>query len=263
VNCVVVKLGGHALDSLSPSSTVLIDLAHDVGELRDRGVNVVVVHGGGPQIAQLLDRVGLESVFEGGLRVTDDTTMPFVVMALSEVNVRIVAALNDAGLASLGLNGADASLLRSQSVGESTNRVGEAPVVTRGVINGLWSLGITPVISPVALDKNAEPLNCNADAVAGALAAELRADVLVLLSDVDQLRADVDDPSTAMTMVTGAEIAAMQNSGAARDGMTPKLNAARDALAGGAETILLGNGTRRHALRDTLSRAIPTTEVLR
>ena len=85
----------------------------------------------------------------------------------------------------------------------------------------------------------------------------------MLLSDVDQLLADVDDPTSAMSSVSGAQIAAMQRSGAARDGMTPKLHAARDALDGGAEKILLANGTRAHALRDALARTIPTTEVVR
>jgi acetylglutamate kinase len=263
VNCVVVKIGGHALDSLAPSSPVLIDLAHDVADMRERGVNVVVVHGGGPQIAELLSRVGIESKFRDGLRITDVETMRYVLMALSDVNVRIVAALNDAGLASVGLCGADASLLRSESVGEPHDRVGDAPLVDRTILDALWTAGFTPVINPVATDKDAEALNCNADAVAGALAAELSADVLVLLSDIDQLLANVEDPKSAMATVSGDEIEAMQRSGAARDGMTPKLAAARDALHGGAERILLANGTRAHALRDALARSIPTTEVVR
>lgn len=263
MNCVVVKIGGHALDSIAPSSQVLIDLAHDVAELRDRGARVVVVHGGGPQIADLLTRVGIEGEFKDGLRITDTETMRYVVMALSHVNVRIVAALNDAGLRSVGLSGADGSLLRSESVGEPYDRVGDAPTLNRGVLDALWSAGLTPVVNPVALDTNAEPLNCNADTVAGALAAQLNADVLVLLSDVDQLLADVDDPTSALATVSGTQIEAMQHSGAARDGMAPKLTAARSALHGGAEKILLANGTRAHALRDALARSIPTTEVLR
>jgi acetylglutamate kinase len=263
VNCVVVKVGGHALDSLEPSSTVLIDLARDVAQLREHDVNVVVVHGGGPQIAALLESVGLESKFQDGLRITDVETMRYVEMALSGVNIRIVAALNDAGLASVGLCGADAALLRSESVGEPFDRVGLAPVVNRDVIDALWSAGFTPVINPVALDKNAQPLNCNADAAAGALAAELGADVLVLLSDIDQLLENVEDPTSAKSLVTGAEIEAMKYSGAVRDGMNPKLTAALDALHGGAEKILLANGTRSHALRDALANSIPTTEVVR
>jgi acetylglutamate kinase len=262
VTSVVVKLGGHALDSLAPTSTVLIDLAHDVAQLRVRGVNVVVVHGGGPQIAELLSLVGLESRFRDGLRVTDAETMRYVVMALSDVNVRITAALNHAGLASVGLCGADADLLRSKSVADPANRVGVAPSLNRAAIDALWSAGYTPVLNPVALDENAEPLNCNADAVAGALAAELRAEVLVLLSDIDQLRSDVGDATTALSSVTGDEIESMIRSGAARDGMNPKLTAAVDALRGGAEKILLANGTRAHALRDALDHAIPTTEVV-
>ncbi|MGB8196161.1 MAG: acetylglutamate kinase [Acidimicrobiales bacterium] len=259
----IVKIGGHALDSLEPSSTVLIDLARDVAQLREDHVNVVVVHGGGPQIAELLARVGRVSTFNDGLRVTDPETMQYVAMALSEVNVRIVAALNDAGLASVGLCGADAGLLRSESVGEPYDRVGYAPLVNRGVIDALWSAGLTPVVNPIALDKDAALLNCNADAVAGALAAALGADVLVLLSDVDQLLENVEDPSSARSSVTAAEITAMKISGAVRDGMNPKMTAALDALEGGAETILLANGTRAHALRDALARTIPTTEVLR
>jgi acetylglutamate kinase len=262
VNYVVVKLGGHALDSLAPSSTVLIDLAQDVANLRDEGVDVVIVHGGGPQIADLLERVGLEGRFENGLRITDSATMDVVVMALSDVNVRVVAALNDAGLASVGLSGADASLLQSASIGEPYVRVGEAPFVNRAALDALWSAGLTPVVNPVALDKNAEPLNCNADSVAGAIAGALGADVLVLLSDVDQLLAHVEDPNSALSTVTGGQIQAMQRSGAARDGMTPKLTAALDALHGGADRILLANGTRAHALRDALAQSIPTTEVV-
>lgn len=263
MRCVAVKLGGHALDSLVPSAPVLVDLAQDVAALRDDGVDVVVVHGGGPQIAELLSRVGLESTFRDGLRVTNAETMPYVVMALSDVNVRIVAALNDAGVASVGLSGSDASLLRSEPIGEWPERVGDAPIVDRSVIDVLWSSGFTPVVSPIALDKEGEPLNCNADAVAGAIAGELGADVLVLLSDIDQLRADLDDPTSAVSMVTGAEIDAMKRSGAVRDGMLPKLTAALDALDAGAETILLANGTTSHALRQALARSIPTTEVLR
>jgi acetylglutamate kinase len=226
-------------------------------------VNVVVVHGGGPQIAELHARVGLSSTFKDGLRVTDAETMHYVAMALSDVNVHVVAALNDAGLASVGICGSDATLLRSESVGEPYDRVGEAPLVNRGVIDALWSTGLTPVVSPIALDKNAELLNCNADTVAGALAAALDADVLVLLSDVDQLLENVEDPSSARASVTAAEIQAMRRSGAVRDGMNPKMVAALDALEGGAEAILLANGTRAHALRDALARSIPTTEVVR
>lgn len=262
MNCVVVKLGGHALDSLEPTSAVLSDLASDMRQLQGRGVNVVVVHGGGPQIAALLERVGLESAFHEGLRITTAETLRYVIMALSEVNVRIVAALNAAGLSCVGVNGSDASFLRSTSIGDPFDRVGARPDVDPGLLDVLWGKQLSPVVSPIGLDEFGAPLNCNADAVAGALAHQLDAEVLVLLSDIDQVRADPDDPASALPSMTAHDIVELQRSGAARDGMYPKLSAALDALEGGAQRILLANGTRRHALRDALARTIPTTEVV-
>ena len=209
-------------------------------------------------------RVGVESRFHDGLRVTDVATMRYVMMALAEVNVRVVAALNDAGLASVGLCGSDASLLRSESVGEPHDRVGDTPLVNHAVLDALWSAGFTPVVSPVALDKAGEPLNCNADTVAGAIAAELGADVLVLLSDIDQLLADVDDASSAMTTVSGAQIAchATLGSGPRRDDAQVGRRARRPARRCRADSP----GERHSTLTRcaTPSRAsIPTTEVVR
>jgi acetylglutamate kinase len=262
VTCVVVKLGGHALDSLEPRSARLVELALDVAQLRAAGTDVAIVHGGGPQISALLDGLGLESHFHEGLRVTDTTTMAGVAMALAYVNLRITAALNAAGLDSVGLSGADTTLLCASSLGEPWLRVGSAPKVRTDIITTLWQSGVTPVISPIAVDENGEPLNCNADAVAGALAGALGAEALVLLSDVDQLRTDVADESSGLSSVVRAQITELLATGHARDGMRPKMVAALDALDGGAGRILLANGTRPHALRDALAGRIPTTEVM-
>jgi acetylglutamate kinase len=259
----VVKLGGHALDVLSARSTVLVDLAQDVSQLRALGTDVVVVHGGGPQIAELLALVGLESRFHEGLRITDRQTMTYTAMALGEVNLLITAALNQAGLASVGISGADATMICATALGEPWDRAGELPKVRDDVVSNLWSAGLTPIVSPVAVDEFGDLLNCNADTVAGALAAALGAEVLVLLSDVDQLRSAPDDESTALSRVTSTQISDMLASQSARDGMRPKVNAALDALGAKAQRVLLANGTRRHALRDALARRIPTTEVVR
>lgn len=263
MSCLVVKLGGHALDSLDPDSPVLVDLAHDIELLRSHATNVVVVHGGGPQIAALLHSVGIESRFHEGLRVTDRLTMGYTAMALGQVNVLITAALNRAGLASSGLSGADDSLFCATSVGEPWDRVGGVPKVRGNLVTTLWSVGVTPVVSPVAVDQNGELLNCNADTAAGALAGSLGADVLILLSDVDQLRSTPDDPATAMVSLTRTEVRELLDSGAAREGMRPKMVAALDALSAGAKRVLLANGARSHVLRDALAGRIPTTEVVR
>jgi acetylglutamate kinase len=262
VKCFVVKLGGHALDSLEAGSEVLVALAQDVAALRRDGAHALVVHGGGPQIQSLLDAVGLVSRFHEGLRVTDDATMEYVAMGLSQVNVHVVAALNAAGLASVGLSGVDHSTLRASALGEPWGRAGAAPKVDVDLVQLLWGHGLTPVISPLAVDETGNLVNCNADSVAGALAGALDAVALVLLSDVDQLRRDAIDASTALERVTGEDVQRLIDEGAIKEGMRPKMTAALDAIHGGAHRVLVGNGTTPHALRDVLAGTIKSTEVV-
>lgn len=259
---VVVKLGGHALDELSPKSAVLRGLADDIRSLKADGRRVVVVHGGGPQIAELLGSVGRESRFHEGLRITDAVTMDYVAMALSGVNLRIVAALNHSGVACIGCSGADGTLFVSRTLGEPWAFAGGAPVVRSVLLEGIWNLGLTPVLCSVAVDSDGQLLNCNADSVAGAVAGALPDSVLVLLSDIDQLRADPDSAETSLATVTSGEVRQLVASGAARDGMRPKMVAALDALDGGATRIVMANGTRPHALAGALAKTVPTTEVL-
>ena len=241
---------------------MLATLAEDLADLVARDHEVVVVHGGGPQIADLLANVGLASEFYEGLRITSPETMHYVAMALSSVNVALVCALNQAGVASVGLNGADGAMVRGQSLGLPWDRAGTVRAVSSVTIEAQWRANLLPVVSPVVLDEHAELLNCNADHVAGALSGALGAHTLVLLSDVDQLRADPEDAASALSRVSADEVRAMIASGAVRDGMRPKMNAALDALGAGAQRVLLANGRRPHALRDVVLSQIPTTEVI-
>ncbi|MHB8380268.1 MAG: acetylglutamate kinase [Acidimicrobiales bacterium] len=259
----VVKIGGHALDTLRPDSDVLVALANDVTALLDESTRVVVVHGGGPQIQSLLDAVGLESRFHEGLRVTDDATMEIVAMALGQVNLHLVAALNRAGLASVGLSGADRSLLTASALGPPWGRAATLPKVNVDIIETLWASGVTPVVSSVVTDERGELMNCNADAAAGALAGALHASALVLLSDVNQLRRDPLDEDTAVQVVTRDEVTRMTAEGTILEGMRPKMTAALDALEGGARRVFMANGTTPHALRDALSGSSKRTEVVR
>lgn len=258
----VVKMGGHALDDLSTSSRVLGAFAHDLGELTRAGTQVVVVHGGGPQIADLLARVGLPSEFHQGLRITSSETMSYVAMALASVNVALVAAMAAHGLACVGLNGVDDQMISGRSLGVPWDRAATVANVNPAVLEVLWRGGLVPVVSPLGLDEAGQMVNCNADVVAGALAGALHAESLLLLSDIDQLRADPDDPGSALTLVRASRVGEMIASGAARDGMRPKMTAALDALSAGAQRVLLANGTRVHAVRDVLGGLIPTTEVV-
>ncbi len=259
---VVVKLGGHALDDIGPTSALLAALAQDLGALAARGDEVLLVHGGGPQIADLLARVGLESVFHEGLRVTSGETMDYVAMALASVNLAVVRALTRAGLACVGLDGADGSLITGRSLGAPWDRAATVAAVDPRVVEHLWRGAWVPVVSPVGVDEEGQLLNCNADVAAGALAGALGAETLVLLSDVDQLREDPDDESSTLTHVRASRVREMIDSGAARDGMRPKMGAALDALGAGARRVVLANGTRTHALRDVLDGRVPTTEVV-
>ena len=257
----VIKIGGHALDSLDQASPVLVDLAKDVARLREGGTDVLVVHGGGPQIGDLLEEVGLPSRFHEGLRITDARTMHYVAMALSLVNLRITAALNAAGLRAIGVSGVDDSTLVASSIGQPWDRAGGSPRVCSDLVTALWASGLTPVLSSVAVDEAGEMLNLNADTVAGALAGALDADALLLLSDIDQVRSDPEDPETSLARISVAEVREMIAAGLARDGMRPKVTAALDALDGGARRVIIANGTRSHAIRDSLAGALLTTEV--
>jgi acetylglutamate kinase len=261
VSSYVVKVGGHALDSLAPNAPMLRALAEDIAQLQSTGTQVAVVHGGGPQIAALLNDVGRTSYFHEGLRVTDTETMRYVAMALNLVNLQLVAALNSAGVLCAGVSGVDTTLFRAEALGDPWLRAAGLPKVDAGIIHELWESGVTPIVSPVAVDALGELVNCNADAAAGALAGALGTDVLILLSDVDQLRKDPDDPSSTLETVTRATVKEMIASGAIREGMRPKMTAALDALDGGASTVWMANGAHEHALRDVLAGTALKTEV--
>jgi acetylglutamate kinase len=241
---------------------VLRTLAEDLVEITARGDEVIVVHGGGPQIAALLERVGLPSEFHEGLRITTPETMSFVAMALSSVNIALVAALSRGGVRGVGLNGADDAMIVGRSLGAPWDRAATVATVNPAVLESQWRVGAVPVVSPVGLDEDGHLVNCNADIVAGALAGAVQADALVLLSDIDQLRADPDDAASVLTRVSAGRVEEMIRSGAARDGMRPKMTAALDALGAGAQRVVLANGTRLHAVRSVLSGQVPTTEVV-
>ena len=257
---VVIKLGGHALDRVDAEAPRLVELAADVRALRDEAV--LIVHGGGPQIAELSDRLGVSSHFTDGLRVTDAETMRVVAWALSEVNLAVTSALVHAGLPAVGLAGVSGGVVRGAPAGPVWGRTAQGVAVEPAALVALVGASWIPVISPIALASDGGVVNANADTVAGAIAGALGARALFLLSDVEQLRADPDDPASALAHVTGADITRMLASGAIRDGMRPKARAALDAVRAGARRVVVGDGTRPHALRELLAGQGPSTEVV-
>ena len=245
---VVVKYGGNALAG-ADEATGLSSFAEDIVLLQAVGLKPVVVHGGGPQIADLLRRVGKESQFKDGLRVTDAETLEVARMVLvGKVNSDIVGAINMHGSLAVGLSGVDANLIRADVRSEDLGFVGDVTSVDPTIVERLVSQGLVPVIATIGSDDAGQSYNINADTVAGEIAAALGATKLVFLSDVAGLRADPADPSTVLAEVTASQVEEMVASGAAEGGMVPKVEACVIAVHGGVSAAHILDGTVPHAL---------------
>jgi acetylglutamate kinase len=252
---IVVKYGGHAMADAALRET----FAEDVVFLRYAGIRVVVVHGGGPQINAHLDRLGIEQVFAGGLRVTTPETMDIVRMVLvGQVQREIVGLLNQHGPFAVGVSGEDARLFtasRTHAVvdGESVDLglVGDVVEVDPGVVRGLLADGRIPVVSSVSLDTDGQVYNVNADTAAAALAVALQAEKLVALTDVEGLYADWSPDRSApigdvVSELTVAELELLLPTLA--EGMLPKMEACLRAVRGGVSTAHVLDGRVPHAL---------------
>jgi acetylglutamate kinase len=245
---VVVKYGGNALAGCDEAEA-LSAFAEDIVLLQAVGIHPVVIHGGGPQIGEVLKRLGMESSFVGGQRVTDAETLDVVRMVLvGKVNSDIVGALNMHGPVAVGLSGVDANLIRADLRDADLGFVGDVISVNPTVIERLVAENLIPVIATIGSDEAGQSYNINADTVAGAIAAALGAAKLVFLTDVPGLRAVADDPSTSLTQVTVDEIDAMVASGAVNGGMIPKVEACAAAVRGGVERAHILDGRVAHAL---------------
>lgn len=252
---VVVKYGGNALGGpggegeSSDEAAALASFAEDVVLMRSVGMLPVVVHGGGPQIAELLGRLGKVSEFRDGMRVTDAETLEIARMVLvGKVNRQIVSAVNVHGPLAVGLSGEDARLITAVPRRAELGFVGDVEVVAPDIIERLLAQGLIPVVATIGTDERGQAYNINADAVAGALAGALRAEKLVFLTDVSGLRASPEDPSSLLRTVSVADLEAMVESGAAAGGMVPKAEACVRALRQGVRRAHILDGRVPHAL---------------
>ena len=251
----VVKYGGHAMGA----PELQRDFAEDVVLLKAVGINPVVVHGGGPQIGAMLKRLGVESTFVGGLRVTDKQTAEIAEMVLAgSINKEIVGWIGAAGGRAVGISGKDAGLVRAEKVmGREPDRdqgierhvdlgfVGEPVAVDRRLIDSLSADGIIPVIAPIALGADGHTYNINADTMAGAIAAELGAARFFLLTDVAGV---LDSAGTLMTDLDPAAIAALKADGTVRGGMIPKLDTCVTAVEAGVDAAVIIDGRVPHGM---------------
>ena len=242
---VVVKYGGSA----GTEGRVLASFAQDVVLLHAVGVKPVVVHGGGPQIGELLRRLGKVSEFKDGLRVTDADTLDVARMVLvGKVNRDIVSALNVHGPLAVGLSGEDARLITAAAHDAALGFVGTVLDVDATILRRLLSEGLVPVVATIGADVTGQAYNINADTVAGAIAEALGAEKLVFLTDVEGLRSDPGDPASVLRQVTAERLSELAAAGAAEGGMVPKVQACVQALQRGVQRAHVLDGRVPHAL---------------
>lgn len=241
----VVKFGGNAMTR----PDLFAEFAQDVVLMHRVGIRPVVVHGGGPQIGEWLRRLGKESAFVGGRRVTDAETLEVAQMVLmGKVNADIVTALNAFGPVALGLAGTDAQLLEAVAHDPELGFVGSVRRVDPELINRTLAMDLIPVIATIGVDAEGQTYNINADDAATAIAEELRAEKLIFLTDVPGLLADVDDPSSLITRVEAGRIGAMIEDGTISGGMVPKMSGCARAVRHGVGAVHLIDGRLPHVL---------------
>ena len=242
---IVIKYGGHAMTD----GPLRASFAVDVVLLKFIGLRPVVVHGGGPQIASTLKRLGKESTFVEGLRVTDDETMDVVERVLGEkVNPEIVESLQQAGGRSVGLTGSDGALLRVRRKtvnGEDIGRVGEIVEVNSAVIDSLAESNFIPVVAPIGVDDEGLTYNVNADEAAGGLASALNSEKLILLTDVEGV---MDAEGKRISQLTVEETHKYIEEEVITGGMIPKVGCCLDALEQGVGRAHIVDGRILHAL---------------
>jgi len=239
---IVVKYGGHAMGAGGET------FARDIALLKQVGIHPIVVHGGGPQINRMLDRLGVKSRFVDGLRVTDSETMEVVEMVLAgTINKQLVGAINAAGGRAIGLSGKDAGLIRARKFERNGDLgfVGEPERIDAGVLATFRQSDITPVIAPIGVGAEGETYNINADTVAGAVAAAVKARRFLLLTDVSGV---LDGNKQLIPELSAADARRLLANGTISGGMIPKVETCLEAVEGGVDAAVIVDGRVPHAI---------------
>lgn len=241
---IVIKYGGAAMVQEDLREAVVDDLIM----LKLMGAKPIIVHGGGPAINAMLDKLDIPVKFENGQRVTDEETMEVVKMTLvGKVNQELVSAINRHGSIAVGLNGADAKIIQAEQMNPALGRVGKVCKVNTALLKDLLKDDYIPVIATVGYGDDGD-FNINADTVAGEIAAAMGAQKIVFLTDVDGLYTDFDDKSTLVLRMELQEAVEMAEAGTLAKGMIPKINAIVTALSAGVKKAHIINGKTLHSL---------------
>ena len=246
---VVIKYGGNAMVDAELTTKIL----QDVTLLKYVGVNPILVHGGGPDINAALKKMGVESKFYNGLRITDGATMEVVQMVLAgKINKNIVSAIGSLGGKAIGLCGMDAGLLQVKKKppkdGVDLGYVGDIVSVNVKLLELLTHDAYIPVIAPVGVDEQGESYNINADTAAGEIASALKAEKLMFLTDVDGIRMQADDPASLISVISVSEVDELIASGVITGGMIPKVQGCARAVQQGVNRVHILNGTIPHPI---------------
>ena len=245
---VVVKYGGNALADTTEHDALEL-FAQDIVLMHLVGIRPVVVHGGGPQISALMERLGKTTEFKDGLRITDAETVDIARMVLiGQVNPQLVTAINAHGNFAVGVSGEDAGLIIARPVDEALGFVGEVERINPAIISGLVADGFIPVVATVGTDGAGQAYNINADVVAGALAQALEAEKLIYLTDIEGLRRDVDDEESLIRQTTADELDALLAGGQIAGGMIPKVASCVEAIRSGVSRAHILDGRIAHVL---------------
>ncbi|MBQ8767625.1 MAG: acetylglutamate kinase [Clostridia bacterium] len=242
---VVIKYGGNAMINEELQEAVMTDIVL----LRSVGVNVVLVHGGGPEINDMLNKIGKESKFVDGLRYTDEETIDVVQMVLAgKVNKRLVHLLHHHGGHAIGICGLDDGMIKAQKVEKDIGFVGDIVDIDTTLIHGILDQHYIPVISTVGGGENGEVFNINADIAAAKIAAALGAEKLLLMTDVRGLLKDKDDESTLIHVVNVSEVPQLKSQGIISGGMIPKIDCCVEAVRRGVKRTHIIDGRIPHSI---------------
>lgn len=242
---IVIKYGGNAMNDEAVTTTILQDIA----ALKIVGVNPILVHGGGPEINKLLTRLGIESQFVNGMRVTDAQTMEVAQMILcGKINKNIVGELNSMGVKAIGLCGKDSQLIKAETFDPDLGYVGKITEINAKLLEILAKDEFIPVIASIATDDKGNSYNVNADVAAAAIGAAMHAEKLLFLSDIDGIMANKNDAQTLIDRITVSKLRAMIANGTISGGMVPKANSCIDAIERGINSVFVLNGTLPHSI---------------
>ena len=242
---VVIKYGGNAMIN----EELKQDVMNDIVLLSLIGVKVVLVHGGGPEINDMLKKIGKKSEFKNGLRVTDRDTIEAVLMVLAgKVNKSLVNLIECTGGKAVGLCGLDGHMIEAEVLDESLGYVGKITKVNVEPITALLDKGYIPVVSTVGCDSDGNIYNINADTAAAQIAGEMKAETLISMTDICGILLDKDDPSTLVTNINTEKARELMESGVIQGGMIPKVECCLDAIRQGVNRVFILDGTKPHAI---------------